>query len=545
MRSEAAERVRRFQRSFIKAPARVRPQVIERAAPGLVANVYCPETPHPKQLAGHVAANGHDDKLGPFEMLFGGAAGGGKSSWLLQAVAARAAAWGHYRGVILRRTHAEMMKSGAILSRAMRWWLPLRVHWDGTNKTFRFPSGATVEFGYHDHPTHDAKFQGGEWHDALFDELTHWHDDGAFEWLRSRLRTGEGDPIGRRLLATSNPGGAGHQWVKERFVGGKEIGGRLIVPRSYYLPSRISDNPSLDRDAYTATLQDMHPTRRAQLLDGDWSAREPGDYFRLEWFGPLLDEAPTRECVAVRWWDLAASEKESAARTAGVRMVRIVSGVRVVTHATAFRATPGKRDAKIVAQAKLDGRGTVVGIEIEPGSGGIAQFDALAMRLRADGFRVVGARPNAKLPEQTRDEKVALAINTPSDKGKAARADPVASCLERGHQRRGECEDTGAPWWGVDGGRELYGQRDGLRIVAGDWSQGYLDELEGFPEAKLKDLVDATSGAWAWLQAHPFGRSRAPVIPKRTAASQSQDAHPDDRPEPGTEDRSPGGHWRP
>jgi phage terminase large subunit-like protein len=484
--------------------------------PGIIGNRYLPHFPHPKQLAAIAVSEGHDDKTGPFEMLFGGAAGGGKSDWILQSVAERAV-WPHYRGVILRRTHAEMMKSGAVLSRAMRWWLPLGVGWNGSEKVFTFPSGAT----------------------------THWHDDGAFEWLRSRLRTGEGDPIGRRLLATSNPGGPGHQWVKERFVGGKEIGGRVIVPRSFYLPSKISDNPSLDRDAYTATLQDMHPTRRAQLLDGDWSAREPGDYFRLEWFGPLLDEAPTRECVAVRWWDLAASEKESAARTAGVRMVRIVSGVRVVTHATAFRATPGKRDAKIVAQAKLDGRGTVVGIEIEPGSGGIAQFDALAMRLRADGFRVVGARPNAKLPEQTRDEKVALAINTPSDKGKAARADPVASCLERGHQRRGECEDTGAPWWGVDGGRELYGQRDGLRIVAGDWSQGYLDELEGFPEAKLKDLVDATSGAWAWLQAHPFGRSRAPVIPKRTAASQSQDAHPDDRPEPGTEDRSPGGHWRP
>lgn len=542
MRTEAAQRLRDFARDYPRRTVADRTRLLVEL--GFAGNRLCPEHPHPKQLAGHVISEGHDDKTGPFEMLFGGAAGGGKSSWLLQATSARAHKWGHYRGVVLRRTHAEMMKSGAILSRAMKWWLPQRVHWDGTNKVFRFPSGATVEFGYHDHVTHDAKFQGGEWHDALFDELTHWPDETAFEWLRSRLRTADNDPLVRRLLGTSNPGGSGHQWVKERFVGGKEIGGRVIVPRSFYLPSKISDNPSLDREAYIATLQDMHPTRRAQLLDGDWSAREPGDYFRVEWFGPLLDEEPKRECVAIRWWDLAASEKAEAARTAGVRMVRLASGVRIVTHATAFRATPGKRDAKIVAQAKLDGRGTIVGIEIEPGSGGIAQFDALAMRLRADGYRVVGARPNAKLPDQTRDEKVMLSFNAPSDKGKAARADPVASCLERGHQRRGECDPTGEPWWGDDRNRDLYQQRDGLRLVAGNWTQGYLDELEGFPDAKLKDLVDATSGAWAWLQAHPFGRSVAPDTRDPKPAAVAHDAHPDDRPDD-DDARSPHGHWRP
>ena len=543
MRAAAKLRLRHFAEEF--AGWREKQRKLKLTELGFLGNRFCPEVPHPKQLLAHVVTDGHDDKTGPFELLFGGAAGGGKSSWLLQRAARRAAKWGHYRGVILRRTHAEMMKSGAILSRAMRWWLPQRVHWDGTNKLFRFPSGATVEFGYHDHPTHDAKFQGGEWHDALFDELTHWPDESAFEWLRSRLRTGDGDPLGRCMLGTSNPGGPGHQWVKERFVGGKEVGGKVIVPRAFYLPSKISDNPSLDREAYIATLQDMHPTRRAQLLDGDWSAREPGDYFRLEWFGPLLDEEPTRELIAIRWWDLAASEKADAARTAGVRMVRLIRGTRVVTHATAFRATPGKRDAKIVAQAKLDGRGTIVGIEIEPGSGGIAQFDALAMRLRAEGFRVVGARPTAKQPDQTTHEKVALSMATPSDKGKASRADPVASCLERGHQRRGECDDTGEPWWGVDQGKALYDQTDGIRIVAGPWTQGYLDELEGFPEATLKDLVDATSGAWAWLQAHPWGRSLPPEIDQQKAAARLHDVHPEDREEDGFDDRSPAGHWRP
>lgn len=533
----------------IACAGRGKPQlrVIDKHARGIVANRYMPEFPHPKQLAALVAGEGHDDKTGPFEMLFGGAAGGGKSSWLLQAVAMRAARWPHYRAVILRRSYAEMIKAGAIMSRALKQWLPLGVAWNGSAHRFTFPSGATCEFAYHGHVRDDAQFQSAEWHDALFDELTHWPEPDAFDWLSTRLRTASHDPIVRRLLATSNPGGPGHTWVKDRFVGGQDIAtGKRFEARSFYLPSKISDNPSLDREAYIATLQKIHPTRRAQLLDGDWSAREPGDYFRLEWFGPLLDDyEELGPRVRVRWWDLAASEKETAARTAGVLMSRLQAGARVVEHATAFRATPGKRDGKIAAQAKIDGYATVVGLEIEGGSGGPAQFEALSKRLRAEGFRVVGARPRATGPKHSELEAASMSINTPSDKAKEARADPVASCLERGYQRRGECDDSGEPWWGVDQGEGVTSQRDGIRLVAGPWTQGYLDELEGFSEATLKDLVDATTGAWAYLENHAFGQRRPPAREeKKRSAYVSHNDHPDDRPEDASETDA-AGHWRP
>lgn len=522
-------------------------RTLDELVPGLVANPYMPHWPHPKQLAGLAAPFGHDDSTGPFEMLFGGAAGGGKSDWILDHASIRAARWKHYRCLILRRTHAEMLKAGAVLSRAFEWWLPRGVKWMAEHKRFVFPTGAWVEFGYHAHPTDNAQYQGGEWHDVLKDELTHWPDADAHEWLLTRQRTNDGDPIGRCACSTSNPGEAGHTWVKNRFIGGYDLGtGISFEPRGFYLPSRIEDNPSLSREAYIQTLEHVHPTRRAQLLDGDWNARPPGDYFRLEWFGPLLEpDVVLHEAIAVRWWDLAASTSADAARTAGVRMARLPSGVRVVTHATAFRAGPGARDARIHAQARADGRGTVVGIEIEPGSGGIAQFEALSARLREDGFRVVGARPRVG-DELTDREKAALSINTPGDRGKEARADPVASCLERGHQRRGECPQTESPHWGVDAGKELHAQRDGLRLVAGAWVQPYLDELEGFPAATLKDLVDATSGAWAWLQAHPAGAGRAPILAEQEApAAVSHDAHPELRPRDDDVDRTPRGRWRP
>jgi hypothetical protein len=148
---------------------------------------------------------------------------------------------------------------------------------------------------------------------------------------------------------------------------------------------------------------DLHPTVREQLLNGDWTARDPGDYFRAEWFGPLLDPEtdkwPPMSSIRIRWWDLAASEKADAASTAGVLMASHTSGVRAVEHVRAFRATPGKRDDLIVQTAKSDGYGVTVGLgDRGRESGGPAQFEALSKRLTAEGLRVVGASPRVGAP---------------------------------------------------------------------------------------------------------------------------------------------------
>jgi hypothetical protein len=112
--------------------------------------------------------------------------------------------------------------------------------------------------------------------------------------------------------------------------------------------------------------------------------------------------------------------------------------------------------------------------------------------------------------------------------GKAGRADPVASCLERGHQRRGECPDTGGVWWGLDRGKPVLEQCDGLRLVAGPWTQMYLDEVEGFPDAATCDLVDATSGAWAYLEARPMAGA-APIHLTKPKMHPGPDIHPEMR----------------
>jgi phage terminase large subunit-like protein len=483
-----------------------------------------------------------------FQALYGGAAGGGKSDALLMAAAQYAWQHGEFAASVFRRTYTDLAEPGAIMDRAIDWWHGAPgVHWDGTSKVFRFESGAKVSFNYLKNPTDHLRYQGAEFQLTCWDELTQWPDKRQYEYVGlSRVRKGADNPVPLRTLSATNPGGPGHVWVMRKFVGGVDpVTGEELVPEYPYIPAYIQDNIHLNQQQYMESLMLLHPTTRDQLLRGDWRAREPGDYFRAEWFGGLLsydtDLWASKDCIRIRWWDLAASEKDDAAFTAGVRMARHRNGGRAIEHCRAFRATPGKRDDLIVQTAQGDGHGVYVGLELEGGSGGPAQVEALAKRLRALGFRVVWARPKAELTDA---EGKTMTRQPVAQKGKEGRADPVASCLERGYQRRAECPDTGGPWWGLDEHLPLDEHRDGLRLFAGPWTQAYLDVVEGFPDGATCDEVDATTGAWAWLEAHPFGLRTPNAERTDTDTRDEVDKHPSERAPATARGKTRGGHWR-
>lgn len=71
-------------------------------------------------------------------------------------------------------------------------------------------------------------------------------------------------------------------------------------------------------------------------------------------------------------------------------------------------------------------------------------------------------------------------------------------------------------------------ETDGIRLFSGNWTQMYLDEVEGFPNSATCDLVDATSGAWAWLEANSFP-SALPPQKKVTDSEHNHNLHPQDR----------------
>ena len=119
----------------------------------------------------------------------------------------------------------------------------------------------------------------------LIDELTHFTEK-IYRYLRGRCRLGglklPSKHLGLfpRIVAGSNPGGVGHNWVKATFVDqaapmavvqqGKTEGGM----RRQYVPAKLADNPALlDNDPdYADRLEGLgNPELVRAMKDGDWS----------------------------------------------------------------------------------------------------------------------------------------------------------------------------------------------------------------------------------------------------------------------------------
>ena len=198
------------------------------------------------------------------ELLFGGAAGGGKSDCLLMA-ALQYVDHSDYSALILRRTFQDLSQPNAIMDRAKKWLYPYtstgEVHWNNQTKTFTFPSGSTLTFGYLAHDNDLDQYQGSELQFVGFDELTQF-TERQYSYLHSRLRKVKDSNIPLRMRATTNPGGRGHDWVKARFITGP-------VP---FIPSSFTDNIYLDTEEYSRSLDKLDELTRQQLKFGDWDA---------------------------------------------------------------------------------------------------------------------------------------------------------------------------------------------------------------------------------------------------------------------------------
>ena len=219
------------------------------------------------------------------EVLFGGAAGGGKSDAVV-AEALRQIHIPHYKGLILRKTYPQLAE---IVEKSYRLYPQIdpKARYNESKHTWRFSSGAKIIFGSLPHPKDKYNYQGQAYDFIAFDELTHftWEE---YRYLFSRNRpNGPGTRVYMR--ATANPGGVGHGWVKERFVTPappmktmwEKIpiqfpDGRMEVRSTsrVYVPSRVTDNMALMENdpAYIARLASLPEAERKALLEGDWDS---------------------------------------------------------------------------------------------------------------------------------------------------------------------------------------------------------------------------------------------------------------------------------
>jgi len=217
------------------------------------------------------------------DVLYGGAAGGGKSYAMLVDPLRYAHRKAH-RALILRRSMPELRelidKSRELYPQAFPGCKFREVE-----KVWNFPSGAKIEFGFLERDADVYRYQGQAYSWIGFDEITHLPTEFGWNYLASRLRTTDPE-IKTYLRCTANPGGIGASWVKRRYVDAYTanesfIGGDGLTRK--FIPARLTDNPYLSEDGvYEQMLMSLPPVQRKQLLEGNWDINEGAAFVEFD-----------------------------------------------------------------------------------------------------------------------------------------------------------------------------------------------------------------------------------------------------------------------
>jgi hypothetical protein len=232
------------------------------------------------------------------DVLYGGAAGGGKSYAMLVdplRFAHRAA----HRALVLRRSMPELRelidKSRELYPKAFPGCKFREVE-----KIWTFPSGAKLEFGFLERDADVYRYQGQAYSWIGFDEITHLSTEFSWNYLASRLRTTDPE-ITPYMRCTANPGGAGATWVKKRYVNPSEpnesFTGHDGLTRRF-IPARLEDNPYLSTDGrYEQMLKALPAVQRKQLLEGNWDVTEGAAFTEFD----VMEHVITPFEIPVGW----------------------------------------------------------------------------------------------------------------------------------------------------------------------------------------------------------------------------------------------------
>lgn len=440
------------------------------------------------------------------ELLFGGGVGGGKSEFAIMKALQYVDVPG-YSCLVLRRTWPDLVSAGAILDRFNERMAGKKVKKRDSGRSWVFPSGAKIQFGFINRPAMKTKFLGSEYTIIIFDEATLFEPE-IYEYLLTRNRkptipcaicttaltrhikqdgtivfrhaqngkdgkkwcdTPIPDPraialygpapdgttifdIPLQVISTSNPGGPGHLFFKERFIDEK-----TRKPQTVFIPSLLTDNPYLEQAEYVKTLESLNVVDRERMLRGDWEVQESGNLFNRGDF-EFVDSPPKESEVRtrVRAWDFAASEEKNSDYTVGALCSITHDGRWFIEEIIRVRYLPPKVEALVRETAERDGIDVRIFAEQEPGSSGKSYISHLKRKVLA-GYRFDGERSTGP---------------------KEARAGAVVSQA---------------------GAKNLY-------VVKGAWNKDMLDEFTLFPTGLHDDQVDGVSLAF-----NKMANTRRPV----------------------------------
>jgi len=256
-----------------------------------------------------------------FEVLFGGARGGGKTDGMLGDFAAHAAAHKeHAIGLMVRRSLTQLAET---IERSRAMYGPIGAKFNETEKVWRFPNGARLRFAYLERDADADNYQGHSYTRVYVEEIGTFPSPVPIFKLMATLRSGAGVPCAFR--ATGNPGGPGHHWVKARYIDPAPGGWKILTdPASgrerVFIPSKLKDNPYLGAD-YVANLKLSGSAELVRAwLEGDWTVTA-GAFFPE--FGP---QHIIRPCELPEHWTRFVSMDWGSARPFAVHWWAVADG---------------------------------------------------------------------------------------------------------------------------------------------------------------------------------------------------------------------------
>ena len=239
-----------------------------------MANVTINYVPTKKQAMFHASpAN---------EILYGGAAGGGKTKALIMDALFRTLKNPGTTAAIFRRTYQELEDTD--IKEALASYPEALATYNAGRHEFKLINGSMILFRHCANEADRFKYSGIEIQFLYFDELTGF-EQTIYDFLKTRLRAKKSLGVVPIVRAASNPGNIGHGWVKKMFVDAgpymeiqtQEIYSEALHKtkriRTQYIPSLAMENPHITDD-YIFELEQKPAALKAALLNGDWDSFE-------------------------------------------------------------------------------------------------------------------------------------------------------------------------------------------------------------------------------------------------------------------------------
>jgi len=442
-------------------------------------------------------------------VVYGGAAGGGKTWGLLMDPLKYVEDYPDFGAVLFRRTYPEIKGEDGIWEEAQDIYRDIHpdVRVNESDLRFTFDSGAQIRFAHLQYEKTKREYKGSQIAYIGFDELSSF-TRGQFFYMLSRNRSMCG--IRPRVRAGTNPPpqGADHWltkmvwwWIdtdedsagygfpieeragkiryfardpddeliwgaaKEEVIENaphlKQAAAKVpsldvndLVKSFSFIPASVYDNELLleQNPEYLANLMAQEQKDQNRLLGGNWLEKvADGDVFDRADFEVIDPSEVPRGLEWSRHWDLAGTKPTSSTPdpdwTVGSKLAPH-NGVTYWADASMFRLDPGDRDDRIRNVASQDGRQVKQHIEQEPGQAGKSQVQHLARNV-LQGFAVEGHQPSG--PKHIRWQAPAAAA-----------------------------------------------QRGDIKVVRGPWNDralGHLDDTDASDGSK-KDVADTLAQYW-------------------------------------------------